>query len=57
VKGLELAAGADGWVELVTNGAKAFFGDVELTPRATLLVGDSLCIVRSGAPALRILAG
>lgn len=57
VKGIELAAGPDGWVELVTNGAKAFLGDVELTPRATLLVGDALCTIRSGVPAIRILAG
>jgi hypothetical protein len=57
VKGIELAAGADGWVELVTNGAKVFLGDVELTSRATLLVGDALCTKRSGAPEIRILAG
>lgn len=57
VKGIELAAGADGWVELVTNGARAFLGDVELTSRATLLVGDALCTVRSGTPTIRILAG
>lgn len=57
LKGIELAAGPDGWVELVTNGTEAFLGDVELTSGATLLVGDVLCITRSGAPALRVLAG
>jgi hypothetical protein len=57
VKGIELAAGADGWVELVLNGAKAFLGEVELTPRATLLVGDALATTRGSQPVLRVLAG
>lgn len=54
---LRLAAGADGWVELVTGAAKAYLGDVELATRATLLVGDAISVTRGATPALRILAG
>jgi hypothetical protein len=57
VVGIELAAGADGWVEIVTKGTHAYLGEVELVPRATLLVGDAIATSRGAAPALRILAG
>jgi hypothetical protein len=56
VPGLELAAGADGWIELVPRGARTFMRDVELVPRTTLLVGDSISTTRSGAPMLRIVS-
>ena len=56
VAGITLAAGSDGWLELVTAGARAFAGDVELVPRTTLLVGDALATTRSGAAVLRILS-
>jgi tetratricopeptide (TPR) repeat protein len=54
VDGLELVAGADGWVELVSKGANVYLGDVELVPRATLLVGDALSTARGGEPVLRV---
>jgi FHA domain len=54
VPGLELAPGADGWIELVPRGARAFTGDVELVSRATLLVGDAISTTRGGVPALRV---
>lgn len=54
--GLELAAGLDGWVELVARGSSAFAGDVELAPRATLLHGDRITNVRGGDVCLRITA-
>lgn len=56
VSGLELAVGADGWIELLPRGARAFTGDVELVPRATLLVGDAISTSRGGAPLLRIIS-
>lgn len=52
--GLELAAGLDGWVELVTRGASAFVGDVELSPRSTLLHGDRISNARGGDVCLRV---
>ena len=52
---LELVAGPDGWVELVSHAhAPAFAGDVELVPRMTLLVGDAIAIARNGEPVLRV---
>ncbi len=57
IAGLELAVGADGWVELVSKAAHAYAGTVELVPRATLLVGDAFAKVRGGEPVLRVLAG
>lgn len=51
--GIELAAGADGWLELIGS---AFAGDVELVPHATLLVGDSLATTRSGDAILRVVS-
>jgi hypothetical protein len=55
VEGLELAPGTDGWIELVTRGARVFSGDVELVPRTTLLAGDALSTTRGGEPLLRVL--
>ncbi len=52
--GLELGASADGWVELVSTGAHAYLGTVELVPRATLLVGDAIATTRGGEPVLRV---
>jgi hypothetical protein len=54
VAGLDLAASVDGWVELVSNGARAYLGTVELVPRATLLVGDAIATTRGGEPVLRV---
>ncbi|MBX3223283.1 MAG: FHA domain-containing protein [Labilithrix sp.] len=55
VAGLDLVAGPDGWLELASRGVRAFARDVELVPRATLLVGDAISTTRGGAPVLRIL--
>lgn len=57
VAGLELAAGPDGWVELVSKDAHAYLGDVELVPRATLLVGDAIATSRGAEPAIRVHGG
>ena len=57
VPGFGLAAGADDWIELVVNGVHAYAGDVELVPRATLLVGDAIASTRGGEPVLRFMAG
>jgi len=57
ISGVGFASGADGWVELVTTNAHAYLADVELTPRATLLVGDAVSTTRGGSPTLRLLAG
>jgi hypothetical protein len=56
VTGLDLDAGPDGWIELVPHGARAFSGDVELVPRATLLLGDAISTTRGGEPLLRIVS-
>ena len=56
VAGLGLAAGADGWIELVTTGARAFAGDVELVPRATLLLGDAISTRRGSEALLRVIS-
>lgn len=53
VTGVELAAGADGWLELVGN---AFIGDVELTPRSTLLLGDALSTTRGDEALIRVVS-
>jgi hypothetical protein len=53
VSGWELVAGDGGWVELVSRTARAFAGDVELAPVATLLVGDAISTTRGGQPVLR----
>lgn len=54
--GLALAAGADGWVELVAKGTHAYAGEVEWTDRATLLAGDAISTTRGGEPALRVVS-
>ncbi len=56
VAGLDLVAGPDGWIELVSNGARAFHGGVELVPRATLLVGDAISTARRSEPLLRVIS-
>jgi hypothetical protein len=56
VQGLTLASGPDGWIELDTVGRKAFARDVELTPRATLLVGDAVSTERGGEALLRMMS-
>jgi hypothetical protein len=56
VTGIDLVAGADGWLELVSSGAKAFTGEVELVPRATLLVGDAISTTRGTEPLLRVIS-
>jgi tetratricopeptide (TPR) repeat protein len=56
VPGLHLVPGADGWIELVAEGARAYMGDVELVPRSTLLVGDAVATTRSGEPVLRVVS-
>jgi len=54
VLGIDLAAGADGWIELVAT--RAFHGDVELVPRATLLLGDAISTTRGSEPLLRVIS-
>lgn len=57
VTGLDLAAGPDGWIELVSRGTRAFTAtDLELVPRATLLVGDAITTLRGSEPLLRIVS-
>lgn len=56
VPGLELAAGADGWIELTAHDAHAFTAGLELVSPATLLVGDAIAIERGGEPVLRIVS-
>lgn len=57
VSGLSLIAGPDGWIELdAAEGVRAFAGDVELVPRATLLAGDAVSIARGEEPLLRIVS-
>lgn len=56
VSGLSLAAGTDGWVELVGNGARCYVGDVEWTDRATLLAGDAIATARKGEAAVRVVS-
>lgn len=56
VPGLELVAGPDGWLELAASGVRAFMRDVELVPRATLLVGDAISTTRGGEPLLRVIS-
>lgn len=56
VEGLSLATGADGWVELVTEGAHAYVGGVEWTQSATLLAGDAIGTARGGAPTVRVVS-
>lgn len=56
VAGIDLAPGPDGWLELVSTGARAYAKDVELVPRATLLLGDTISTTRGGAPVLRVIS-
>jgi hypothetical protein len=55
VRGIDLAAGPDGWIELVADGVRVFAGEVELVPRATLLVGDAVSTTRGTEPLLRVI--
>jgi pSer/pThr/pTyr-binding forkhead associated (FHA) protein len=52
----ELAMGADEWLELVTSGAAAYLGEVSLSERTTLLVGDVVTAERGGPEVLRMAA-
>lgn len=56
VTGIELAAGPDGWIELVPRGARAFTGEVELVSRTTLLLGDAIATTRGSPAVLRIVS-
>lgn len=57
VAGLGLAAGPDGWIELVLHGVRAFTAtDLELVPNATLLVGDAITTLRGSEPLLRVVS-
>jgi hypothetical protein len=51
----ELLLAKDTWVELVTNGRAAYFGEVSLSERTTLLVGDVVASERGGSEVMRIL--
>jgi tetratricopeptide (TPR) repeat protein len=53
VSGIEFAAGSDGWLELVGS---AYVGDVELTPHATLLLGDAISTERGTEALLRVVS-
>lgn len=57
ITGLGLRAGADGWIELVADGARAFMGDVEIVQHATLLAGDAIATTRGALWELKIVAG
>lgn len=56
VEGLHLAPGSDGWIEIVTNGPRIYTGEVELMPRATLLVGDAISTTRGSGALLRVVS-
>lgn len=56
LRGLELAAGADGWVELVVGEGHVYMGNVEIVPRTTLLVGDAVSTTRAAEPVLRVVS-
>lgn len=57
VAGVLLVTGTDGWVELVTDGASAYMGEVEIVPHATLLAGDAIATSRGAPWELKIVAG
>jgi hypothetical protein len=54
--GWTLESAADGWLELVAANP-AYVGDVELSERSTLLVGDALSTERRAPAVLEILGG
>jgi hypothetical protein len=54
--GIDLVAGPDGWIELDARGGRAFAGEVELVPRATLLLGDAVSTQRGAEPVLRMVS-
>lgn len=56
IEGLSLAVGADGWVELVSTGARVYVSGVEWTPRATLLAGDAIATTRAGDVAVKVVS-
>jgi len=51
--GWELASGEGAWIELVAR-SPAFFADVALADRITLLVGDVVASERGGPEVLRV---
>jgi hypothetical protein len=57
IPGWRLDRGPDDWLELCCDGTAAYFGDVALVERASLLVGDRIARVRGGEPVLEILGG
>jgi tetratricopeptide (TPR) repeat protein len=56
LRGFELVAGSDGWVELVSREGHVYMGEVEMAPRVTLLAGDAFSTARGAEPVLRVLA-
>jgi hypothetical protein len=56
VAGLGLAAGEDGWVELVARGTHAYAGGVEWSQSATLLAGDVIATMRGGGAAVTVVS-
>ena len=56
VEGLAIAPGPEGWLELLVQGVRAYIGEVEIVPRTTLLLGDSISISRGGDPVLRVVS-
>ena len=50
----ELRGGEDGWIELALGASPAYFGDVSLADRTTLLVGDVVTSERGGPEVLRV---
>jgi tetratricopeptide (TPR) repeat protein len=56
VDGLALAAGADGWVELMATGTHAYVAGVEWMPRATLLAGDAIATARAGDVVVKVVS-
>jgi hypothetical protein len=53
--GWRLERGPDEWLELCSDGGAAYFGEVALVDRASLLVGDRIANVRGGEAVLEIL--
>lgn len=56
IDGLTIAAGTDGWVELLAHGTHAYVGGVEWTDHATLLAGDAVGTSRAGDPSVKVVS-
>lgn len=56
LRGFELFAGADGWVELSARDGHVYTGEIEMVPKTTLLAGDGFAATRNADVMLRIVS-